>query len=1220
MKNNKKKTRMTKIEKRRLAFEKRNVKKEQNLARYGAEGGSALFMAKTSDVNRRIIAAVLALVFAISCIIVGLNLVTKANDTQANMKPAGTIGKKDDASGVVVNKQLEPNGDGKYDLKIEAYSTKEMEPITEKIPTDFIVVADQSGSMSTADMPTDYEKVTDTTYLETIATSNKGYYYKDGDNYYRVYPVKGYLYEYFPANSKWVYNVLSEAGADLSWFQGEEEASFNYANQYYYDYNGTYCPVTVTITGKVGTYYIKFKYKKPGATDYTDFIRPDNPIYKNILGGQNSTYKKGDFGYDVINDVLTAVYRDPTGYTYSEVKVFPFNGRIFDPINTGMYINYDLYKRHVGYTKLCYRDSQGVEHVLPSDNTAPWKYCNSAGQALNDKTGSRPQYNNLYTEKGNNQTRLDALKAALNQFAKAVADETDSFGSVDNKISIVGFSSDESTYRNTELLTGEELTIASGETNGIRKPTADAAPETYYAKALVSSTNGSPGVVNPKITSGIAALTARGGTQPEDGLEMAYKVLANRTNKQYTIRSGANKGTSVERNTIVIFFTDGHPGDYDYSEMYSEANDVVDAAYNIKHTNSKIFSIGVFGESDGNPLTYPKHEVTGSNRNGDWEYDLGWMETYYDTYYPNHYYYLNRNWLSSDAQQYGDNPNDTIYDYMSVVSSNYPDAQKYMNVYSSTVDNEQGPFAGEANYSEYSSYIDMVNAVRSSTTAEKQNNYYRMASNQATLVEAFLQAVTMNNHEAISPAADLTGNAVLQDVLSSDFMVSIPAGQSKPVITCKTVKCKMDANKNVTEDTGEDAWDDITSQLGDSNIRYDEATKSITIRGFSYTDNYIANPKPADSEHGLEENQGKKLVVTIKNVLPTSKVTSKDGVIYSNDGPSSGLYVPNEDDAQTLQKLIELPRPSISRHSYTLEVTGDDKTTATFNVAPSLVNGLNDISNVILAYPNESGGLTRIKYTDYLNASDKYFDMKDGQSFYFENVPADYRIETSIIATDTANTYTWTDLNPEVDLSMGNPTSNSANPNTYSDSFLHITSVANVRTVTIKEAVDNSAFANQGDKFVPTVYIEAPTGVNVDDTATFGETEWRKDGENRMVLKDPLTPIKADEQESITLTLPSGWKLFVDQTDDKDYSVKSATYKVDSTEATSDYAEGGWNWSITKDATITITNTRPSIPVEGINNSSNHNWIIYLLVGIAAIAVIAGGIFLWKKKDEFVEQ
>ena len=83
---------------------------------------------------------------------------------------------------------------------------------------------------------------------------------------------------------------------------------------------------------------------------------------------------------------------------------------------------------------------------------------------------------------------------------------------------------------------------------------------------------------------------------------MAYKVLDNRSDTHYTIRRPA---TSPPRTaTIVIFFTDGQPGDYAYSNQYAEANDVVASALPLKTAGAKIFSIGVFGESDGNPLTY----------------------------------------------------------------------------------------------------------------------------------------------------------------------------------------------------------------------------------------------------------------------------------------------------------------------------------------------------------------------------------------------------------------------------------------------------------------------------------------------------------------------------------------------------------------------------------------------------------------------------------------
>lgn len=71
-------------ERRRLVFEKRNVKREMNLARHGAEGGSALVMAKTGEFNRRFVAAFMALVFAISLMTAGIGITTKAD-------PASTV-------------------------------------------------------------------------------------------------------------------------------------------------------------------------------------------------------------------------------------------------------------------------------------------------------------------------------------------------------------------------------------------------------------------------------------------------------------------------------------------------------------------------------------------------------------------------------------------------------------------------------------------------------------------------------------------------------------------------------------------------------------------------------------------------------------------------------------------------------------------------------------------------------------------------------------------------------------------------------------------------------------------------------------------------------------------------------------------------------------------------------------------------------------------------
>ena len=170
-----------------------------------------------------------------------------------------------------------------------------------------------------------------------------------------------------------------------------------------------------------------------------------------------------------------------------------------------------------------------------------------------------------------------------------------------------------------------------------------------------------------------------------------------------------------------------------YSNQYSEANEVVQAAKSIKDYGATIFSIGVFGESDGNPLTYADTTQNQSNRQA-WKYLGGWMETYQSG---GTYYCLRRQWRPNNADGYTAEPNDTIYDYMSVVSSNYPDAKNYIAPAWLT-----GGFSGN--------YIAATDgdAVRQKSSAEATNKYYRMASNQDTLIKAFLEATKMNNDES----------------------------------------------------------------------------------------------------------------------------------------------------------------------------------------------------------------------------------------------------------------------------------------------------------------------------------------------------------------------------------------------------------------------------------------------------------------------------------------
>ena len=1165
--------RKDKNEKRRLVIQKQNARKEKNMMMYGAESGAVVVAGKAAGFNRRFVAAFLALVFTISCLVAGFSFIGRADANTANLTP-GKVSDTD--SGMVLNKYLTPKANGDYDLTLEAYSTADMKTVTEKVPTDFVIVVDQSGSMDTQDMPTGTPTVQNNKYLEDIA--NGAYFYKDGDNYYRVYGVKDYLYRYYPANYWFTGNIVDFLGTDIGWFMGETDATTNIDNAFYYRevVNGEtyYTPIKTTIRGRIGAYDMRFSFPSKQTGSTYEFDREvttyssngKSPWYHNVLNGE--VMNSGAM-YEAANTVVQGLYRDDHMYTYSEVDMpWPFSD-----IRTGMYVNYPMYGRHLSYTKLCYRDVNGVEHEVPSNNAGrtTWEYCDDDGYARStqDVNSARPTYSNLYTFDSNIR-RIEALQAALGQFAQAVAEEADTFGPVDNKVSIVGFSGGgENTYQNTELLTGSTFTIQRGSRipsnsgyssdgynhNGILKSQATSAD---YAGALVDSTNGSVGVVNGEITE-----------------NMAYEVLTNRDNTTYTLRSGPNKGTSVDRNTIVIFFTDGRPGDYHESDQYAEANEVVAQAKAIKdYKDTSLFSIGVFGESDGNPLTYYDRTATRESDTKAWKYLGGWMETYQSG---STYYCLRRQWRPG-GDGYTADANDTIFDYMSVVSSNYPDAQNYI-----------APAWLDGNFSgDYIAATD-GDTVRKKSTAESTNKYYRMASNQDTLINAFLQAVSIDNQET-STEIKMDTTAVLKDVIDTSSFV-LP---ENPTAIVQTAKYTLTSSTDTIED---DRWEaPVASSLSatwDGN--------QVTVTGFDYSTNYIAWDKPATGD--LPANTGRKLIVTIPGVKPVQNVTtSGTKTLYSNTSDAS---VTSGDGETSVNFLM----PSITRHSYTLNVTGDNESDATFNVVPSLTGGSSSTADVILVTP-----YGRMKYSEYVANGSPAFSMSNSDTFYFENVPSDYQVNTSITATDNNYIYTWTDNSNET---LDQTTAKAKNYD-YLDSPIYISSVANTRSVTIRETVDGP-YASKSSEFSPTITLVPPAGTTgIPDSLDLGNgVTATKSGD---VLVATLDDIAGSGNDVRTLTIPFNYTLKIAQDNSGTYyNSPSATYTDEDHTTATDYdmADGQ---RIEKNTDIVILNYADDIPVEGVADSSNHSWVIYLLAAIAGMAVIGAGIFFWKKKDEFVEE
>lgn len=94
-------------------------------------------------------------------------------------------GERLDAEGLETSKTVTPNEDGTYTVTLDAYATGDLQITDTHVPTDIVLVLDQSGSMAE---PFDYDyKVSYEHYTgHYLDSSNRPLYYLDGGQYYPV--------------------------------------------------------------------------------------------------------------------------------------------------------------------------------------------------------------------------------------------------------------------------------------------------------------------------------------------------------------------------------------------------------------------------------------------------------------------------------------------------------------------------------------------------------------------------------------------------------------------------------------------------------------------------------------------------------------------------------------------------------------------------------------------------------------------------------------------------------------------------------------------------------------------------------------------------------------------------------------------------------------------------------------------------------------------------
>lgn len=180
-----------------------------------------------------------------------------------------------------------------------------------------------------------------------------------------------------------------------------------------------------------------------------------------------------------------------------------------------------------------------------------------------DQSGSM-----AYAFSGNTK-RQAALKNAVKNFISSVADKYDPETS-DHRMAVVTFDSSASTLVNWTQV------------DGTGKDT------------LTTAIDGLP-------------RSPKGGTQVGKGMQLAQTLLDNSTYK------GSNP---AQRTQVVIMFTDGEPGDYDFD--ISVANDAIKAAKTMKDNGVVVYTIGIFTGADPSQLYGTRRNANNDGSVGDY--------------------------------------------------------------------------------------------------------------------------------------------------------------------------------------------------------------------------------------------------------------------------------------------------------------------------------------------------------------------------------------------------------------------------------------------------------------------------------------------------------------------------------------------------------------------------------------------------------------------------
>lgn len=459
---------------------------------------------------------------------------------------------------LVMNKTVQLEDNGTYTINLEAYAKGQVptETVKRVIPADIVLVLDQSGSMEESSIdgiPSDtYTEVTDSLTNGQVADGD--YYYKVGDNYYPITAER----ETIGVETRWL-------GQDGNYYT-EDELSYSWSREY----DGmVYNTATPFVTSSLKTF----------TRDHSSFIGIQSFWYVNDID-ENETSDSG---------ISAARAREKFSDEYdtsSTTVEFHNDGNPGDDTS-----NDDPYYVAAVYTAVTREEVRTYQYT--------YSYTDENGQQviIGTSEGSDPDpctVSPLYTRDTTDGERLDALKYAADRFIDSIRSSAIA-NDVDHRVAVVGFGSDnyggynsEYYYSNTELFIGaDQYNYAAGGRESTYNRNGNLA-ENHYNEAF-QSVNTTQGYQN--LQASVNALAGKGATYPSLGFEMANGIYAANDNSYTT-----SDGTTGERSRIVVFLTDGEPGDNGYNS--TEAKNTINQVSNTKNTyGATVYTVAVLDDS-----------------------------------------------------------------------------------------------------------------------------------------------------------------------------------------------------------------------------------------------------------------------------------------------------------------------------------------------------------------------------------------------------------------------------------------------------------------------------------------------------------------------------------------------------------------------------------------------------------------------------------------------